>query len=137
MLSVESVRVCLSRAAAMAMGVTHLVGGFVVGEVVVDDVVGEQVGFEDGDPVDAPGGVGEGLNEMRFGGALRVVFVDEALNVTLVGFEILAGHDDGLAGEAVTESALRGGASPALEGLGAGGVLRVGAIDLGADLLAV
>jgi len=54
-------------------GFAHLVRRLVVREVVIDDVVGEQVGFERRDAVEAPGGVGEGLDELRFGGALRVV----------------------------------------------------------------
>ena len=52
----------------------------------MDDVVGEQVGFERGDTVDAPGGVGQGLDQLGFGGALGLVLGDETLDVLLVGF---------------------------------------------------
>ena len=49
-----------------------------------------------------------------------MVFVYEILNVMLVGFEIVAGEDDGLAGEAVAESVERRAAFAGW-GFGAGG----------------
>ena len=62
---------------------------------------GEQVGFEGGDAVEPPRGVGEFLDELLFGGALRLVFVEEFLGVALIGGGVLGGQDDGAAGEAV------------------------------------
>src|SRR5580704_3632585 len=69
--------------------VVHAEGG--EGAVGVDDievnpglVVGwvggavEEGGFEERDAVDAPSGVGEFLNELRFSGSGRLVFVEEA-----------------------------------------------------------
>ena len=58
----------------------------------------EDIGFDGGDAVLAPGGVGQGLDEMGFGGALGIVFVGERFQVGLVCFEVLGGHDDDPAG---------------------------------------
>ena len=84
-------------------GFPHLVGRFVVGEVLIDDVVGEQVGFESEDPVLPPCGVGQRLDELAFGGAFGVVFAGEGLDVALVGFHVFGWKDDDLAGESVAE----------------------------------
>jgi len=114
-----------------AQGFAHLVGGFVMPQILMDDADGEQIGFDRGDAVESPGGVGEGLDEVSFGGAFGLVFGREGAEVSFVGFVILGGHDDDLAGEAVTES-VEGGASFALGCSGAGGEQRVTAIDFGA-----
>ena len=45
---------------------------------------GEQVGFEERDAVEAPGGVDEFLDELGFGGIGGVIFVEE---LAAVGFE--------------------------------------------------
>jgi hypothetical protein len=42
-------------------------------------VEGEEVGFERDDAVEAPGDVGQGLDQVFFGGALGLVFVAEGL----------------------------------------------------------
>ena len=62
---------------------------------------GEQVGFDGADAVDAPSGVGQGLDQMSFGGALGPVFVVESLGEFEVGGEIESGQDDDLAGDGV------------------------------------
>jgi hypothetical protein len=96
----------------------------------VDDAQGEEIVFECGDAVDAPGGVGEGLDEMGFDGAAGVVFVAEGVAVGAVGVEVFAGEDDDLAGESVPEGVerralLSGG------GFGASGVAGVLAVGFG------
>ena len=77
------------------------------GEGVLDSVADggevEEIGFERGGAVESPGSVGEGLDEVGLGGSFGVVFVDERFHVTLVGGEVLGGHDDDLAGESVAE----------------------------------
>ncbi len=93
---------------------------------------GQEVGFEGGDSVQAPGGVGEGLDQMGFGCAFGMVFVGEGLVVALVGSEVLGGHDDDLAGESVAEG-VEGGSLFAGGCFGAGGVLGIGSVDLGAE----
>jgi len=55
---------------------------------------GEEVGFENGDAVQAPGGVGQGLDEMSFGGSFWMVFVGGGCDVVLVGLEVLGGRGD-------------------------------------------
>jgi hypothetical protein len=44
----------------------------------------QQVGFEQGDAVEAPGGVGEFADELNFGGSCGLVFVEEG---PVMGFE--------------------------------------------------
>ena len=48
-----------------------------VGVGLAADSEGKKVGFERGDAVQAPGSVGEGLDQVGFGGALRMVFIGE------------------------------------------------------------
>ncbi len=92
---------------------------------------GEELGFEERDAVEAPGGVGELVDELGLGGGGGVVLGEELLEVVLVGGEILGGEDGGAAGEAVLEG-VEGRAVFAGVGAGAGGVLGVGAVDGGA-----
>ena len=92
---------------------------------------GEEVGFHGAEAVEAPGGVGEGLGEVGFGGALGQVFGVEGLGVFLVGCEVVGGEDDDLAGKAVAEG-VYGGTLFAGGGFGAGGFGGVGAVDDGA-----
>ena len=98
-----------------------LLGGWVGGAV-------EERGFELRDAIEAPGGVGEFLGELGFGGGCRFVFVEELAAVLLVGGGILSGEDGGLAGEAVS-GRVEGGTLFSGGGAGAGGMLGVGAID--------
>jgi hypothetical protein len=114
-----------------AQGLAHLVGSFVEPQILMDHAEHEQVVFERGDAVESPGGVGESLDELSLGGAFGLVFGREGAEVGVVGVVILAGHDDDVAGESVTEG-VEGGALLALGSYGAGGVLRVTAIDFGA-----
>lgn len=63
-----------------------------------DDAEGEEIVFKGADAVLPPGRIGQGLDELGFGGALGVVFGGEGLDVALVGFEIVGGEDDDLSG---------------------------------------
>jgi len=63
--------------------------------------LGEQLGFEQRDAVQAPGGVGGFVDQLSFGGGGGGVLVEKLLDVALVDFEILGGQDSGLGGEAV------------------------------------
>ena len=104
-----------------------LIGRWVGGAV-------EERGFEVRNAVEAPGGVGEFLGELGFGGSGGLIFVEELAAVALIGGEVLGSQDGGLAGKAVGEGVLRrplfaGG------GAGAGGMLGVGAIDGGATFV--
>jgi len=88
----------------------------------------QQIGFEGGNAVEAPGGVGEFLGELRFGGGCRAVLVEEPAAVLLVSCLILRTQNRGAAQEAVADGVLRRSRFTFL-GAGAGGVLGIGAID--------
>ena len=60
---------------------------------------GEQVGFHSADAVQAPRGVGQGLDEVRFGGTLGLVFGVEGMGEFEVDREIVGGQDDDLAAD--------------------------------------
>ena len=75
--------------------------GCVDGGGVVGDAERKEIGLERRDAVELPGGVGEGLDELGFGGAFGLVFVEERSAVALVGGEIFGGQDDGVAGESM------------------------------------
>src|SRR5579863_9728386 len=111
------------------------------GAVGVDDVEGdggffvgwmggamEHLGFEGGDSVEAPGGVGKFLSELRLGGGLRAVLVDELAAVLLVGGLVFRWQEGGAAGEAVAQRVARG-TGFAFGSARAGGVLGVGSVD--------
>jgi len=76
-----------------------LLGGWVGGAV-------EEGGFEQGDAVEAPGGVGEFLGELGLGGGGGLIFVGELAAVELVGGGVLGSEDGGVAGKAVGEGIL-------------------------------
>ena len=83
--------------------------------------VGDQSSFEERDAVQAPGGIGEFVDELGFGGIDGLVFVEE---LAAVGFEsgwVLGGEDGSAGGEAVAEG-VAGGAEFTFRGAGAGGV---------------
>jgi hypothetical protein len=88
---------------------------------------GEDVGFEKRDAVEAPGGVGEFVHKLGFGGSLRIVFGEELAAVLLVSGRIFGGEDGGAGRESVSEGVAR---RTLFAGIGArsGGVLRVRAI---------
>jgi hypothetical protein len=73
-----------------AMGVddieidASLLGGWIGGAI-------EERGFERGDAVETPGGVGEFLDELRFGGSGGSIFVEELVAVELVGGGVFGG----------------------------------------------
>ena len=98
-------------------------------------VLGEQLGFEERDAVEAPGGVGDFVDELSLGGGGGLVLIEKLLDVALVGVGVLGGQDGGAGGEAMAEGVERG-ALLARFGARAGGVRRVGAVDGDATLLA-
>lgn len=63
--------------------------------------------FEAGDAVQAPGGIGEGLDERGFPrrGGLELCF--EVVDVVLVGGAVAGGQEDGAAGECSFEGVER------------------------------
>jgi len=108
------------------LGVTGGDAGFVFG-----DAEREEVGLEGGDAIEAPGGVGERLNQLLFEGAGGLEVIEEAVGVALVSGVVLCGQNDGVAGEAMAEGVqLR--ALFAGVGAGAGGFLGIGLVDGGA-----
>ncbi|HTW67339.1 MAG TPA: hypothetical protein VME17_22120 [Bryobacteraceae bacterium] len=132
---------CLLELAGEPLGV-HAEGG--EGAMGVDDIKGDggflsgrvggavkQGGFEQGDAVEAPGGVGELLGELRFGGSGGLILVEELATVLLVGGGVLSSEDGGAAGESVGDG-VAGGALFAGGGAGPGGEAGVGAICSGA-----
>jgi hypothetical protein len=88
----------------------------------------EEIGFERGNPVKTPSGIGKSLDQLFFKCALGFEIVEEKLGLALVGSEILCGHDDGMPGESVAKRIERR-ALFARVGARAGGVLGIGAID--------
>jgi hypothetical protein len=94
-------------------------------------VLGEQLGFQKRDAVETPGGVGEFLGELGFGGRGGLIFVEELAAMELVSGGVLRGEDRGAAGEAVGEG-VAGGALFTGGGAGSGGVESVGPISGGA-----
>ena len=92
---------------------------------------GEQAGFEGRNAVEAPSGCGEFLHELLFGGALRLVLVEEFLGEAPIGGEVLGGQDDGAAGESVAQGVERR-TLLAGWGAGSGGMPGVSAVDGGA-----
>ena len=83
-------------------GVNLRIGG-VDGVLVFGESEGKEVGFEGGDAVESPGGVGDFMDELFFEGAFGLEVVEEFLSVELVGGEVVGGEDDGVAGESVAE----------------------------------
>ncbi len=91
----------------------------------------QQIGFEGGDAVEAPGGVGEFLGELGFDRGGRTALVEEMAAVLLVSGLVFGGQGRGAAQEAVAEGVL-GRARFSFFGAGAGGMFGIGAIDGGA-----
>ena len=91
----------------------------------------EQRGFEERDAVEAPGGVGEFVDEQGLGGSGGAVLVEKLLDMALVGSGVFRGQDGGLRGEAMGQG-VSGRALFARIGAGAGGMLGIGAIGGGA-----
>ena len=120
----------------LAEGEGHGEGGFGLRMVSADailhfgDAEREEVGLNGGGAIEAPGGIDEGLDELGFGGAAGLVFVQKGLGVALVSGMVLGGQDDGLARQAVAKR-VEFGALLTGFGSGAGGMLCVSAIDGG------
>jgi hypothetical protein len=95
--------------------------------------LGEQLGFNEWDAVEAPGGVCDFVDQLRFGGIGGLVLVEKLLDVPLVGFGVLSGQDGGAGRETVAECVLRR-ALFARFGARAGGVRGVGAVGGGAHI---
>jgi hypothetical protein len=137
---------CLLELAGQPLGV-HAKGG--EGAMGVDDVkvnpglfarrVGgavEEGGFERGDAVETPGGVGEFLDKLGFGGSSGLILVEELAAVLLVGGGILSGENGGTACEAVGDGVL-GRALFAGGGARAGGTVGCWLLVAGCWLLVV
>jgi hypothetical protein len=88
---------------------------------------GEEVGFEERDAVEAPGGVSELLDKLGFGWSGGLVFGEKLAAVLLEGGWIFR-RQDGRASQSMAKSVER---RTLFTGLGAraGGVLGIGAID--------
>ena len=119
--------------------------------------MGKQLAFEEWDAVEAPGGVGDFVGELRLGGRGGGVLIEKLLDVALVSVGVLNWQEGGAGsgrhsftpllylcspehpiricrpGEAVTEGVERR-ALLARFGARAGGVRGVGAVDGGATL---
>jgi hypothetical protein len=96
--------------------------------------LGEQLGFEEWDAVEAPGGVGDFVDQLGLGGGGGFVLIEKLLDVALVSFGILSGQDGGAGSEAMAEGVLRG---PLLARFGAraGGTRFCGLANVGRDPL--
>ena len=87
--------------------------GFEVGDIDIDaagrwcDVEHQQVAFEGGNAIHAPGGIGEFLDELLFGRGFGFVLVEEILGVTREGGRIFGREQRRLAGESVGEGVER------------------------------
>jgi hypothetical protein len=94
-------------------------------------VLGQRFGFEEWDTVDAPGSVGEFVDQLRLGGGGGLVLIEKLLDVALIGLGVLGRQDGGTGSETMAQRVLR---RPLLAGFGAraGGVLGVGAVGGGA-----
>src|SRR6202035_1908755 len=93
--------------------------------------MGEQLGFEERDAVEAPRGVGDFVDELSLGGGGGLVLIEKLLDVALVGGGVLGGQDGGAGGEAMAEGVERR-ALLAWFGARTSGVLGVGAVRGGA-----
>ncbi len=94
---------------------------------------GKQLGFEEWDAVEAPGGVGDFVDELSLCDGGGGVLIEKLLDVVLVGVGVLGGQDGGSGGETVAQRIER---RTLLAGLGAraGGELRIRAVRASAWL---
>src|SRR5271169_4374620 len=65
--------------------------------------LGEQVGFEEWDAIETPGGVGDFVDQLSFGWGGGGVLIEELLDVALVGFGVLGGQDGGAGSETMAQ----------------------------------
>lgn len=77
-----------------AMGVDDVKGDFLI-ERNGGGCTREHVGFEEWDAVETPGGVGELVDKMGFGGSSGLVFVEEAAAMRVVRGSVFGGEDGG------------------------------------------
>ncbi len=91
----------------------------------------EQIGFEQRDAIEAPGGVGDFVDQLRLGGGGGLILIEELLYVAPVGFGVLRGQGGGAGSEAMAQRVERR-TLLAWFGAGTGGVRGVGAVDGGA-----
>src|SRR5579883_469010 len=101
---------------------------FLTGLWAAPPCAGYQVGFEQRDAVETPGGVDQFLDELGFGGVGGLVFVEELAAVGFVPVRVFGGQDDGGGGEAVPDGGERGALFTGF-GTRAGGMLSIGAVD--------
>jgi len=78
-----------SREGAMGVDDVEGQGGVLVGVGGWIGGAGEKVGLEQRDAVEAPGGVGEFMNELSLGGGGGMVFIEKLPDVLLIGSEVL------------------------------------------------
>ena len=69
--------------------------------LVLGEADSEQSTLERGDSVHAPGGIGEGLDQVLLEDAFGLEINEETISEGLIGDEILGGQDDGVAGQSV------------------------------------
>ena len=86
--------------------------------------MGEQLGFEERDAIETPGGIGEFLDELGFGGSGGSIFIEEAAPVGIERCRVFGGEDGRGGRQAVAQGVER---RTLLAGRGArtGGVQRV------------
>lgn len=70
--------------------------------------MGEQLGFENWNSVETPGGVGDFHDELRFGWRGGLVFVEEAAAMVFEGGRVFGGEEGGSGGEAMAQCVERG-----------------------------
>jgi len=94
-------------------------------------ILGEQVGFEELDAFETPGGIGHFVDQFSFGGGGGFVLVEKLLDVKLVGCGVLCGQDCGAGGEAMGQGVARrtlfagfGARAGGVEGVAAVGAVR-------------
>ena len=73
----------------------------------VGDGVGQELGFDEGEAIEAPFGGDDFVNQVGFGGAGRAKLLEVGIEETLKVGGVFRGEDQGLAGEAVAKSVLR------------------------------
>lgn len=91
----------------------------------------EQLGFEVWNSIEAPGGVGEFVNELGFGGRGGLVLVEKLLDVAREGGRVLGREDGGASGEAVAQGVKRRSLFAGV-GARAGGALGICSVGGGA-----
>jgi len=94
-------------------------------------VLGQQVGFEEWDAVEAPGGVGDFVAQLRLGGDGGLLLVEKLLDVALVGFGVLGGQDGRVGSETMAQRVERRTLLARFDAR-TGRVLGVGAVGGGA-----